>query len=99
MQIDQQSCLRFSIYGHKLRTSNKIVDRSAIDSTPSQSKIALDARESEADVVRVAGQEIEVIQYEDQQGIIRQESLGVDITEAHDSIPNQFTGPCELIRN
>jgi MoaA/NifB/PqqE/SkfB family radical SAM enzyme len=79
--------------GHKLRTSNKIVDRSAIDSTPSQSKIALDARESEADVVRVAGQEIEVIQYEDQQGIIRKESLGVDITEAHDSIPNQFTGP------
>ena len=49
--------------------------------------------ENEAEVVRIEGQEIEVIQFEDQKGIIRKESLGVDITHEGDSTPNQFTGP------
>lgn len=79
--------------GHKLRTSNKIVDRSALGSIDRKIPITEDARENEAEVVRIEGQEIEVIQFEDQQGIIRKESLSVDITDVDDSTPNQFTGP------
>ncbi|MEK9990503.1 MAG: hypothetical protein VW642_12290, partial [Halieaceae bacterium] len=41
--------------GHKLRTSNKIVDRTALESTAPKTMITDDARENEAEVMSIEG--------------------------------------------
>ena len=63
--------------GHKLRTSNEIVDRSALEAGNTQS----------AAVHVLQDQHIELVQVEDQVGLVRREA------EPAPSVPNQFTGP------
>jgi len=63
--------------GHKLRTSNDIVDRS---------KLGTDSTKT-ASVQVLQNQKIELIKVEDQTGLLRLE------TEQPGSVPNQFTGP------
>jgi MoaA/NifB/PqqE/SkfB family radical SAM enzyme len=71
--------------GHKLRTSNRIVDRVAIsvDSIkPIQELLAVNALDT------AEGQKLDYVSYEDETGVIRQ-----DAAPAIHSVPNQFTGP------
>ncbi len=63
--------------GHKLRTSNEIVDRSALEAGNTES----------AAVHVLQDQHIELVQVEDQVGLVRREA------EPAPSVPNQFTGP------
>ncbi len=63
--------------GHKLRTSNDIVDRSELESGNTQS----------ASVHTLQDQQIELVHVEEQIGLVRLE------TAPAASVPNQFTGP------
>ncbi|MCF6209704.1 MAG: radical SAM protein [Gammaproteobacteria bacterium] len=63
--------------GHKLRTSNDIVDRSELESGNTQS----------ASVHTLQGQQIQLVHIEEQVGLVRLE------TAQPASVPNQFTGP------
>ncbi len=65
--------------GHKLRTSNDIVDRSLLQKSAS--------RLSEDEIVSLKGQKLSTFEYEDQKGVVRLE----DVAEI--DVPNQFTGP------
>ncbi len=65
--------------GHKLRTSNDIVDRSELESGNTRS----------ASVHTLQGQQIELVHAEGQVGLVRLE------TAQPASVPNQFTGPSQ----
>ncbi len=65
--------------GHKLRTSNVIVDRAALE----------EGKTTEDKVHKLEGQAVELIKFDDQVGLVRvseEDSVAV-------AIPNQFTGP------
>jgi MoaA/NifB/PqqE/SkfB family radical SAM enzyme len=65
--------------GHKLRTSNVIVDRAALSEKADQL--------APNEIQQVSGQKIEIFKHGDQEGVIR-------LPDAEEvAIPNQFTGP------
>lgn len=68
--------------GHKLRTSNKIVDRTKIRQ-PTEQEL-LDSQK----LNKAEGQKLDFYTFEDQVGVVRS-----DENEVEESIPNQFTGP------
>ena len=71
--------------GHKLRTSNVIVDRKVLaENQEAMDKSLLDSNKLE----KIDDQELEYVEYEDQVGVIR-----VSTDSAPESVPNQFTGP------
>lgn len=72
----------FSQPGHKLRTSNRIVDRSALPNSEYQ---VIDTSQ----LTKLPGQKLETVVHGDQQGIVRLE----ENSEYDKSVPNQFTGP------
>jgi Radical SAM superfamily. len=72
----------FSQPGHKLRTSNRIVDRSALPNSEYQ---VIDTSQ----LTKLPGQKLETVVHDDQQGIVRLE----ENSEYDKSVPNQFTGP------
>jgi MoaA/NifB/PqqE/SkfB family radical SAM enzyme len=79
--------------GHKLRTSNKIVDLTVpVNRFGSGEDQNFDLLRSE-DMAATPGQKLEYVEYENQVGIIRSENLGVDITESNAAPPNLFQGP------
>jgi len=67
--------------GHKLRTSNKIVDRASLDTN---NKPLLESSK----LTKADGQKIEFFKFDDQVGVVR-----VDDSEEQNAVPNQFTGP------
>ncbi|MDH5326609.1 MAG: radical SAM protein [Gammaproteobacteria bacterium] len=71
--------------GHKLRTSNTIVDRSVLQGQ--QSRPSQQQEISSADLTTLDGQVVQYFKFEDQTGLVRQEQ---DETK---EVPNQFTGP------
>jgi len=71
----------FSQPGHKLRTSNNIVDRSAL----SNDYQVIDTSQ----LAKLPGQKLQSISHDDQEGIIRLEAG----SEHEQHVPNQFTGP------
>ncbi|WP_367154913.1 radical SAM protein [Methylomonas sp. HYX-M1] len=71
----------FNKPGHKLRTSNQIVDRSAL----SQDYQVIDTSQ----LSRLPGQKFKTVSHDGQEGIVRLEAG----CEHEPSVPNQFTGP------
>ncbi len=69
--------------GHKLRTSNIIVDRKAMHRRERQ---LMDVETEE--IKKTEGQELKYVHVDDQVGIIR-----LDSREKHHNVPNIFTGP------
>ncbi|MCP4696467.1 MAG: radical SAM protein [Gammaproteobacteria bacterium] len=65
--------------GHKLRTSNRIVDRQKLGESTGVESAKLDS---------LQGQEIKFVEYDDQVGIVRQDQEWKD-----KETPNLFTGP------
>lgn len=71
--------------GHKLRTSNVIVDRKVLaENQKAMEQSLLDTNKLE----KIDDQELEYVEYEDQVGVIR-----VSTETEPEKIPNQFTGP------
>ena len=68
--------------GHKLRTSNTIVDRSELPIAPDQEL-------KSKDLQSLAGQKVHFHRYDDQEGMVRMSGEAED----EDAIPNRFTGP------
>lgn len=68
--------------GHKLRTSNQIVDRSALSNSEYQ---VIDTSQ----LTKLPGQKLQSVAHDDEQGIIRLE----EGCEHEKTVPNQFTGP------
>jgi MoaA/NifB/PqqE/SkfB family radical SAM enzyme len=71
----------FNKPGHKLRTSNQIVDRSQLSSEYQ----VIDTSQ----LTQLPGQKLKTFTHDDQEGIIRLEAG----CEHEHSVPNQFTGP------
>ncbi len=70
--------------GHKLRTSNKIVDRIAISmNNDAEPLVATEEVKNSA-----TGQTVELYQFADETGIVRGDESTVE-----QKVPNQFTGP------
>ncbi|MGZ5049778.1 MAG: radical SAM protein [Methylobacter sp.] len=72
----------FSQPGHKLRTSNRIVDRSALSESEYQ---VIDTSQ----LTRLPGQKFKSVAHDGEQGIIRLD----ENCEHEKPVPNQFTGP------
>ncbi|MDD1620218.1 MAG: radical SAM protein, partial [Methylococcaceae bacterium] len=72
----------FSKPGHKLRTSNQIVDRSALPQVEYQ---VIDTSQ----LTHLPGQKVKTVSHDGQEGIIRLDADG----EHEHLVPNQFTGP------
>jgi len=68
--------------GHKLRTSNQIVDRGALSNSEYQ---VIDTSQ----LTKLPGQKLQSVAHGDEQGIIRLE----EGCEHEKPVPNQFTGP------
>lgn len=70
--------------GHKLRTTNKMVDRKALSEAANTTLIPLDEVKKSAQ-----GQQVVLVKFDNETGLIRQE----EETESEKTVPNQFTGP------
>ena len=80
--------------GHKLRTSNVIVDRKAISETRPVSAEDIHAnRVDEQELIKLDGQDFKYVKFEDQVGIVRVDSSELITGETEIVKPNQFTGP------
>ena len=73
--------------GHKLRTTNIIVDRKIL--AKREQKLLKNQVETEK-LEKLKGQELEFVEYEDQIGAIR---ITPDVKEEQQPAPNLFTGP------
>ena len=73
--------------GHKLRTSNTIVDRKAL---AEKGLIASSGLKDPQTIQKLEGQQIEFVRFEDQVGVIRKTTEGESSSV---SAPNSFTGP------
>jgi MoaA/NifB/PqqE/SkfB family radical SAM enzyme len=75
--------------GHKLRTSNVIVDRKIL---AEEEKKLLEKRLDSQNLEKLEDQELEFVEYEDQVGLIRKPQEAED-EAVKKEIPNLFTGP------
>ncbi|SVE02489.1 uncharacterized protein METZ01_LOCUS455343, partial [marine metagenome] len=74
--------------GHRLRTSNRVVDRKGtVSDNEKKSVQRLDSKS----ITTRQGQNVEFIQFEDEVGIIRKDTDTPE--ETFDEGPNTFTGP------
>ena len=71
--------------GHKLRTANVIVDRKAL-----AEKAALNTLQDSKQISKWKDQEIELIEFDDQVGLIRKSQ---EAPQKSIDLPNSFTGP------
>jgi len=70
--------------GHKLRTTNKMVDRKALSEAANTTLISLEEVKKSA-----KGQQVVLVKFDNETGLIRQE----EGTKSEKTVPNQFTGP------
>ena len=77
--------------GHKLRTSNTIVDRKALHNQQKDKDALEKLRKDTAQIEKLENkkQQLEYVKYEDQMGVVRLDPSWKDGSDA----PNAFTGP------
>jgi MoaA/NifB/PqqE/SkfB family radical SAM enzyme len=71
--------------GHKLRTTNKMVDRKALSEATDTTLIPLEEVKQSA-----KGQKVEFVKFDNETGLVRHEK-GAE--QSKKAVPNQFTGP------